>query len=544
MTDGVSTVGARVPGRSAARRAIVAVGLGVAVVGLNTTAITVATRGVADELGVTLSTLSWIVSAYLLAGAATAMIGGRLGDVIGRTRTFVLGVVVLAAGCALAAVAPGSTVLVVARVVQGVGAGLLLPATIEVIVAFASDGRERIGFRWRGIAYSISFGIGPLVGGVLTDYVSWRAIFWLELGVLLIAGVLAVPLLGHVRADLPRPRTRDLGGAVLLAVVVVSLVLVFTKARVWGVVSGPTAMLLATAAVAGGALLVVERHQDDPLLHPSLIRNRFVAGANLATLGSSVAMLGLLYFFSVYAQSAAVLDSTTLGVALTLLPFALTIIAFALLSRWLVNRLGYLGPVVVGLGAAVIGFAMLSRVGPQTTREQILLPLALCGVGGGIANAGLLSPAVLSLPRWRLDEAAGLVSLTRFFGSAIAVAIGTATYLSASLGPVPADLPPTIVDEKVAVGGTAYQRAVAALAADLRAPFEAAARAQAASGFARTMLITAIGLGLVTIASAILLRPGAFGAQPDAPRQSDSGVASRGPENGTVTADPPSPAEA
>jgi len=544
MTDGVSTVGARVPGRSVARRAIVAVGLSVAVVGLNTTAITVATRGVADELGVTLSTLSWIVSAYLLAGAATAMIGGRLGDVIGRTRTFVAGLLVFACGCALAALAPGSTVLIVARVVQGIGAGMLLPATIEVAVAFAAEGRERIGFRWRGIAYSISFGIGPLVGGVLTDYVSWRAIFWLELGVLLIAGVIAVPLLGHVRTRLPRPRTRDVAGGLLLAVVVVATVLWFTKARVWGVVSWPSAVLVVVAGFAALALVLVERGQEDPLLHPSLIRNRFVVGANLATLGSSVAMLGLLYFFSVYAQSAAVLDSTTLGVALTLLPFGLTIIAFSLLSRWLAGRLGYLGPVVVGLGAAVVGFALLSRVGPGTTREQILFPLALCGVGGGIANAGLLSPAVLSLPRWRLDEAAGLVSLTRFFGSAIAVAIGTATYLSASMGPVPAELPPTIIDEKVAVGGTAYQRAVTALAADLRAPFEAAARAQASSGFARTMLITAIGLGLVTVAAAILLRPGPDDAQPAGPSQSDSGVASRGPEKGTATGAPPSAAEA
>jgi MFS family permease len=483
---------------------VTAVCLAMTVVGLSTTAIGVAGRGIADEVGVSLRALSWIVGGYLLAAATLSLIGGRLGDVVGRARTFLLGVAVFAVGALLAAVAPDNGVLIAARLTQGVGAALILPASIEIVAAHPPESGAHVGFRRRGLVYAVAFGIGPLVGGVLTDYVSWRAIFWLELLLLAGCAVFTVPLLLDP-SDLPRPVTRDVAGAVLSSLVVFVGIGTAYGINSWGWLSWPS--LVAALVLAGlvSLLVRVEGRATDPLLHRNLWRNRLVLGANVATIAASIGMLGLIYFFGLFAQSAAIFDSAAVSVAAALAPFALSIIVFAHFSEFLANRLGYWGPVVTGLGIAVVGFGWLSTTSAGTTEAQMIVPLALCGVGAGIANGGLTGVAVMSEGRDRLDEAAGMLSLSRFVGSALAIAIGTSTYLVAASGPPPVDEtvhPPG----EVAIGGSAYHDVVAQLRQDLRAPFEAATRERTAEAFASTMRLAAVVLLVLTLLSMWLLR--------------------------------------
>lgn len=489
---------------ASSRRAVVAVCVAVAVVGVNTTAIGVATRGIADEMGVSLRELEWIMGAYLVTAAAFALVGGRMGDVVGRTRTFMIGCGVFVVGCLLAAVAPGATVLIVARAIQGVGAALVMPASIEVLASHAPPNGPHGGFRARGIVYASAFGIGPLIGGVLTDNVSWRAVFWGELAFLIVAMGVALPLL-RATSQLLKPPTRDFLGAALAAVVVFLVVFIASRGRTWGWALWPTAALVVLTLALGTLLVWLEARTKHPLIHRGLLRDRLVIGANVATLGASIGMLGLVYFFNVFAQSALVFNSTALGVAFALLPFTLSIIGFALIAGFLSRRLGVSGPVIAGLGLSVIGFAWLATVTVGTTETQLVVPLVLCGVGAGIANAGLTTPAVMT-NRKRVDEAAGLVSLTRFIGSAIAIAIGTASYLSVAVGsPGNAVAAGRVDPAAAALGGSAYRRAVATLRIDLRRPFEAATRESTVHAFASTMRLAAIALTVLTVISAIIL---------------------------------------
>ena len=268
-------------------------------------------------------------------------------------------------------------------------------------------------------------------------------------------------------------------------------------------------LVCAVATVALGALAaVLERRAEHPLVHAGLLHDRLVVGANLATLAASISMLGLLYFFNLFAQSAAALDRTGVAVAVVLIPFTLAMLVFAHLSGFLTRRMGYRGPVLVGLGLAVVGFAWLGTTAPGTSELSLVVPLALCGVGAGIANAGLTVPAVLVEPRARLDEAAGLVSLTRFVGAALAIALGTSTYLAAARHLPPSQLAAAgVTVEHAAVGGSVFQRAVATLDDDLRGPFEAASQEHTAEGFASTMRLTGMLVGVLTAISAWLLRP-------------------------------------
>jgi len=277
-----------------------------------------------------------------------------------------------------------------------------------------------------------------------------------------------------------------------------------------------------------------------------------VLGGDLATFASSLGMLGLLYFFGIYARSAAVFDDSGLRVAYALIPFAATLALLGWSAGWLSRRLGRAVPVVLGMGLMAVGFLVLSRTTASASEEDLLLPLAICGVGAGIANACVTGPSILSVEKARMGEAAGASSLARFAGTALAVAIGTSTYLGVGAHrlvglPVTAGAPTAeqVADrtgvnvdrDELALGGDVFDRALDRLDEDLRGPFRTAVELDALDGFTSTMRWAGIALTVATIASGWLLR-----GRPQ-PRQSSSGVRSRDPANGSGTG-PPQPADA
>ncbi len=539
----------RDPGAPGRPVGLVAVVLAMAAIGITTTALGVVGRSVADDLGLGAAALGWAVNAYLLVAASFALVGGRLGDRFGRRRIFGLGCAVFAVGSVAAALAPGIGALVAARAVQGTGAALLLPASIEVIATTLRGQEERRALLVRGTAFAVAFGVGPLVGGLAADTVGWRALFVLVAVLALVPAVVA--LVGPPPPEPDGEPLNDRLGAVVSVVGVFVVVLLAERGRV-GNARWSTVAAVVVAVVLVAVFVVLERRSPAPLLHPSLLRDRIVLGGDLATFASALGMLGLLYFFGIYARSAAVFDQSALQVAFALVPFALSLALLGWSAGWMSRRFGRAVPAVVGMGLMAVGFLVLSRTSVGADDSDLLLPLAICGIGAGIANACVTGPAILSVEQIRMGEAAGASSLARFAGTALAVAIGTATYLGVgahrmddvgdgtrapTAQQVAEQAGVDVEADELALGGDAFERALDRLDDDLRAPFRAAVRLDTVEGFTATMRWAGITLALATVACGWLLR-----GRPQ-PRQSSRGVRSRGPANGSGTG-PPEPADA
>lgn len=318
----------------------------------------------------------------------------------------------------------------------------------------------------------------------------------------------------------------------------------------WGV-AWATVAAVVLGLVVVSLFVVLERRSPAPLLHPSLLRDRVVLGGDIATFVSSLGMLGLLYFFGIFARSAVVFDASALQVAFALVPFTVSLALLGALAGRLVDRFGRAIPVVVGMALMALGFLALALTTVDSTEVDLILPLAVCGIGAGLANVCVIGPAVLSVDQLRLGEAAGVASLARFAGTALAVAIGTATYLNVGAHHVSPTLPGADASavevvagttgaaaaDELAIGGDAFERALAALDIDLQAPFRSAVELDAVDGFTATMRWTGLTLAGAAVASGWLLRGGRQ------PRQSSRGVRSRGPANGSGTG-PSEPADA
>jgi MFS transporter, DHA2 family, methylenomycin A resistance protein len=406
--------------------ALATVCLALAVIAINTTAINTAIPAIGDEFDAAASSLTWALNAYLLAVAALVTVGGQLGDVLGKRRAYLIGVVIFAAGSVCVAVAPDIWVVVLGRALQGTGAAFLMPGTIAIISeVFPPDQRGTAIGVWGAIG-GICFAIGPLYGGFFTDVIDWRVIFWSDLLILTVAAYLGLTTLRGLR---PGAGTRvDGRGAVLLSLGLLLVVLAIEEAPDWG--WGSPAFLGALAA--GLVLLVlftaVELREENPLVHFRLLRIRMFDGGNVATFGCTIGLIGLLYFFNLYVQSSAVFDYSALRASAVLLPYGVTMFFFSMVGGRVADRVGYRVPVVGALVVAAIGFFLFSRFSLATGESDLWLPMVLAGVGVGVTFSTTSAAGMVAVPDDKAGEAAGLINMSRYLGAVFVVTLGSILY--------------------------------------------------------------------------------------------------------------------
>src|SRR5437870_8099127 len=262
---------------------------------LDNTVVNVALPSIQRDLKASISSLEWTVNAYTLTFAVLLVTGGRLGDIFGRRRMFLFGVAVFALSSALIGLAPSQHWLVAGRAIQGIGGAFMMPGTLSIISnTFPPQERGRAIGTWAGVS-ALALALGPAVGGALTEYVSWRAIFFLNLPVAV--GALVVTLYAARESRDPSvDRTVDYPGIAALSVGLTALVLALVEGNRWHWGSAPIVALLATAGVGLVAFVLVELRGSAPMVQFDYFRSRSFVGANAVAFVISFAMLAMFFF--------------------------------------------------------------------------------------------------------------------------------------------------------------------------------------------------------------------------------------------------------
>ncbi|MFF1602142.1 MFS transporter [Streptomyces mirabilis] len=389
-------------------------------VGLDTTIVNVGLPAIGHGLGIGTRSLEWTVDAYTLVLASLLISSGALADRFGRRRVFQVGLVVFGAASLVCAIAPSVGVLIAARAVQGIGASMLSPVALAIVVNAMPDPRERaqaIGV-WASV-FGLSMAAGPVTGGALIAGFGWRSVFWINAPVIVAALVLSALFVPESRA--PRAQRLDLPGQALLTVVIGVSVGVLIEGPRIGWASLPALVAYAIAAVAAVGFVSVESRRSEPLMDLRLYRHPVFSSAVLGAVAVFVALNVTLLLNTLYLQHAR--GWTPLAAGVATLPMAVGATVCAPLSGRLVGRTGPRLPLVLAGGFITVGGLCLVGLGQHTSVLLLLSAYLLIGVGFGFANAPITNTAVSGLPSTRAGVAGAITSTARQLGSALGIAI-------------------------------------------------------------------------------------------------------------------------
>jgi len=362
--------------------ALVAVSLATFMTYLDNNIVNVAIPAIQRDLHLTTSGLEWVVSGYILVFASLLLAGGRLADVFGRRRLFLVGLTVFTLASLVAGFAGSVDVLIASRAVQGLGAALVTPTTLAIISAAYTTPRERtaaVGV-WSAVG-ALALAVGPLVGGVISEHVRWGWIFLINVPFGAATLALGWWAISESR-DATAPRRLDLSGLVTSALALFSLTWALIEGGDKGWTSTPILSAFALTAALGVAFVIVETRQADPMVKVSLFRDRVFGGGSIALVMWGFGLFGIYFFTSLYLQGVLGFSSTKAGTAFV--PMALLMAAGAIASERIAHRIGAHRSVGMAMLLMAVGIASVSLLGKNASFIDLMPSFAVIGIGGGL----------------------------------------------------------------------------------------------------------------------------------------------------------------
>jgi len=390
--------------------------------------VNVALPSIQLDLGFSQESLQWVISAYALVFGGFLLLGGRAADLLGRRRVFVAGSALFTLGSLLAGLAWDEASLIGARALQGLGAAALSPAALSILMTTFSEGRERnIALGAWGAVGGFGAAAGVLLGGVLTDALSWEWIFFVNLPVGIVALALAPILLRESRGG--RARRFDAVGAVLVTAGLSLLVFAITKASDFGWTSGRTIGLFAGSLGVVAAFALWERRRSDPLVPFSIFRIRTVTGANVAGFLLGTMLFSMFLLLTLYMQQVLGFSAMKTGVAY--LAVAGTSILWANVAAQLVNRVGVKPVPVAGMALMTAGLAYFTQLSPEGSYLGDLLPgLLVVGIGMPFSFVAIAIASLSGVRDADSGLASGLINTSQQIGGALGIAALSAIAIS------------------------------------------------------------------------------------------------------------------
>ncbi len=387
---------------------------------LDNTVVNVALPSIQKDLGSSISGLEWTVNAYTLSFAVLLVTGGRLGDIFGRRRMFLFGVIVFGLSSALIGFSQSDAWLIAFRAVQGVGAAFMMPATLSIISnAFPPQERGRAIGTWAGVS-AMALAIGPVVGGFLVEHVSWQSIFFLNVPVAIVAVAVTLAAARESRDETSSHHV-DLTGVVTVSLGLAALVLALVEGNAWGWGSASIVGLLALSAVALIGFVYAERTSPEPMVDFSFFRSRSFLGANIVSFIVTFAMLAMFFFLALYMQN--VKGYSPLEAGVRFLPATVLIIITGPIAGRLTDRIGPRPLMTAGL--LIVGASLFwqGHLSVDTSYGFLVGAFMLMGIGMGLVMSPMSTAAMNAVEHTKAGVASGILSMSRMVGGTFGVAV-------------------------------------------------------------------------------------------------------------------------
>jgi len=406
---------------------------------LDSTVVTLALPAIRRDLGASPSELQWVINAYLLTVAVFVVTAGRLGDMVGRKRVFLVALGVFSAGLVVAALAPAIEVLIAARVIQGVGAAGMLTLSLALVSsAFSDEDRPRALGIWAGVS-ALALAVGPLVGGVLVDQLSWRWVFWIGVPPLVLGFLWTARATLETR-DEAAGRRLDVPGVIALTIGLGGIVLALVQGDDWGWSSGRTLGVLAVGILATVAFVVIDEHVKRPVVDFDLFRNRPYLGATAAAFCLVGAWWAVIFYMPQYLQD--ILGYSAVMSGVLVLPITAPMVVISPLCERLIGRFGAKALMTTGMLCATVGVLLMTRIDASSGYGTVLPGYLLFGVALGLVYTPMSTAAMAAMPRAKAGIAAGVLAMNRLLaGSLLLAATGA---LFAAFGHERDGAPPSV----------------------------------------------------------------------------------------------------
>jgi EmrB/QacA subfamily drug resistance transporter len=396
---------------------------------LDLTVVNVALPSMATGLHLSPTSLSWVLNAYALTFGGLLLLGGRAGDILGRRRTFMTGLAVFTIASLAGGLATNAAALLAARAIQGIGGAIASPAVLAAIVASFPEGRERV--RALSIFTAVTMGgasLGLVLGGMITQWASWRWVFFVNVPV----GVVVIALAPRLLARTDRlPGRFDIAGAITSTAGMSALVYAFISAASHGWGSAASVAAFAAAVLLLGAFALIERRASEPITPLWLLADRSRVASYMARLLLVAGMFGSFFFLTQFVQE--VLGFGPLAAGASFVPMTAALFGTSRLAPRLVARFGPRRLMIVGLVPVIAGMTWLGQLSPGTAYfPGVLIPMLLLGTGMGVVFVPLTMASLTGVPPADSGAAASMVNVMQQVGGALGLAILVSVYGTAS----------------------------------------------------------------------------------------------------------------
>jgi EmrB/QacA subfamily drug resistance transporter len=398
--------------------------LGLFILMLDSTIVSLALPDIRRELEMSSGSLQWVMNGYLLTIAVLVVTAGRLGDMVGRKRIFLIGMTVFAAGSVVSATAESGATIIAGRLIQGFGGAALISLSLAITCdAFPGERQAQAIGIWTAVS-SVALALGPAIGGLLVE-ADWRLIFWINLPIAA-AGVVITWRAATESRDPTSGERLDIAGLVTLSAGMTAIVLALVEGRDWGWGSVETLGLAAAGALLVAGFWLVEHRVSNPIVDFALFRNGPYFGATAAAFSLVGAYWSLMFFFPQYLQD--VLDYGPVAAGLLILPITVPMIAISPFAGRLIGRFGPRALMTTGMVCSAAGVFLLTRIDAGSDYAALLPGFTLFGIALGLVYAPMSSAAMAAMPANKAGIAAGVLAMTRVLAGAVALATTGAVF--------------------------------------------------------------------------------------------------------------------